>query len=46
MPGSTTLRIMRLNEGLVVYDIAKEEIVAGPFHTDEEAEAAYAELTK
>lgn len=46
MPATNNLRIMRMNEGLVIYDIAKEKVVAGPFHTDEEAEAAYAELTK
>lgn len=42
----TSLRIMILDAGIVIYDLVKEEIVAGPFHTDAEAEAAYAELTK
>ena len=40
---NANLRIMRLNEGIVIYDIAKEVIVAGPFKTQEEAEAALAE---
>jgi hypothetical protein len=41
---NANLRIMILSEGIVIYDIAKEVVVGGPYPTDEAAEAALAEI--